>query len=148
MEEILIAPCGMNCGLCISYISMKNDLNKQGFHKTYCAGCLPRGKNCTFMKQNCGLLAKGLVRFCYECDSFPCRRLDALDKRYRTKYHMSMIENLKKIRDQGMAEFLVAEEQKWRCPRCGGVISCHVGLCLICDVDVLKQKKTYRWNRE
>jgi len=62
MEEKLIAPCGMNCGLCISFLAMKNELNKQGFKKKCCPGCLPRGKNCTFMKDHCELLGKGLVR--------------------------------------------------------------------------------------
>ena len=56
----LIAPCGMNCGLCVNYLAMKYDLKKQGFRKTYCSGCLPRGKNCTFMKNQCDLLGKGL----------------------------------------------------------------------------------------
>ncbi len=32
--------------VCISYLAMKCDLNKQGFKKSYCPGCLPRGKNC------------------------------------------------------------------------------------------------------
>ena len=94
MNEDLIAPCGMNCVLCVSYLAMKNDLKKKGFRKKYCAGCLPRGKNCVFMKEHCDLVGKGLVRFCYECQNFPCRRLKALNKRYQTKYHMSMIENL------------------------------------------------------
>ena len=44
MDENLIAPCGMNCSLCIAYQFMKNDSNKRGFHKTYCPGCIPRGK--------------------------------------------------------------------------------------------------------
>jgi hypothetical protein len=39
MEENLIAPCGMNCGLCVSYLAMKNDLKKKGFGKSYCSGC-------------------------------------------------------------------------------------------------------------
>lgn len=43
MREELIAPCGMNCGLCISYQFKENDLNKKGFHRTYCPGCIPRG---------------------------------------------------------------------------------------------------------
>jgi len=38
MEEQLIAPCGMNCGVCVSYLAMKNDLKKKGFGKKYCAG--------------------------------------------------------------------------------------------------------------
>ncbi len=49
MKEELIAPCGMNCGLCIAYQFKEKDLNKKGFHKTYCLGCLPRGENCTHM---------------------------------------------------------------------------------------------------
>lgn len=148
MEEKLIAPCGMNCGVCVSYLAMKNDLKKQGFNRKYCAGCLPRGKNCTFMKDHCDLLGKGLVRFCYECGDFPCTRLKALDKRYRNKYHMSMIENLEFIKAQGMKLFLEEEEAKWRCPECGDVICCHNGLCLHCNLDKLRQNKKYRWDEE
>ncbi len=33
------------------------------------------------------LLGEGKLRFCFECESYPCKRLKALDKRYRTKYH-------------------------------------------------------------
>ena len=147
MREELIAPCGMNCGLCVSYLAMKGDINKKGFRRRYCPGCLPRGKNCTFMAAQCDLLGKGLVRFCYDCAGFPCRRLKALDRRYRTSYHMSMIENLEFIRDRGMEEFLGKEAAKWRCPDCGGVICCHNGLCLNCSLDKLLHNKKYRWEQ-
>ena len=55
MEEKLIAPCGMNYGVCINYLAMKNDLHKQRIHRKYCSGCIPRGKNCTYMKGSCNL---------------------------------------------------------------------------------------------
>ena len=148
MEENLIAPCGMNCSLCIAYQFMKADINKGGFHKKYCPGCIPRGENCTHMGDSCELLDRGSVRFCFECDSFPCQRLKNLDKRYRTKYHMSMIDNLLSIRDEGMQIFLEREGEKWRCPECGGVICCHNGLCLNCQLDTLLQNKKYRWNEQ
>ena len=148
MEEILIAPCGMNCALCVSYLALKNDLQKQGFSKKYCAGCLPRGKNCAFMKGQCALLGEGRVRFCYECDEFPCHRLKTLDARYRARYHMSMIENLEFIRDHGVESFLEKEEAKWRCPECGGTICCHNGLCLNCGLETLVQNKKYRWGEQ
>ncbi len=148
MEEKLIAPCGMNCVLCVSYLAMKNDLNNKGFQKRYCPGCLPRGKNCTFMKDQCALLRKGLVRFCYECEDFPCNRLKALDKRYSTKYHMSMIENLEFIKEHGIESFLKKEETKWRCPECGSEICCHNGLCMSCDLDTLRRNKKYRWDEK
>lgn len=148
MDESLIAPCGMNCGLCVSYLAMKNDLNRQGFHKKYCPGCITRGEHCLFMKDQCNLVGNGLVRFCHVCDKFPCTRLKSLDKRYRTKYHMSMIENLVSIQENGMVRFLQAQEEKWRCPECGGNICCHNGLCLHCSVDVLRVNKQYRWGGE
>ncbi len=146
MESTLIAPCGMNCALCSSYLSMKNDLKKQGIMRSYCVGCRPRGKNCAFMKKSCDLLANGLVQYCFECEEFPCRRLKALDKRYRTNYQMSMIENQEYIRDNGMEAFLEKEAKKWRCPECGGVICCHNGICYSCGLEKLKTKKRrYRW---
>ena len=148
MKGELIAPCGMNCSLCIAYHFMEKDLNKQGFHRKYCPGCIPRGKNCTHMRDQCVLLGKGKIRFCYECEAFPCKRLKSLDKRYRTKYHMSMIENLELIKGYGIEAILKKEEEKWRCTECNGVICCHNGLCLNCNLDALSRNKKYRWNEQ
>jgi hypothetical protein len=146
MNEELIAPCGMNCSVCFSYLAMNNDLREKGISKTYCTGCLTRDKNCYYRKQ-CELLSNGLVRFCYECEDFPCPLIKTLDKRYRTFYHMSMIENLEYIRDNGISAFLQKDQEKWRCPECGGVICCHNGICFNCGLDKLRQKKhRYRWD--
>lgn len=145
MRETLIAPCGMNCSLCIAYQFGEKDLNKRGFHRKYCPGCIPRGKNCTHMGHQCELLGRGSVRFCYECQGYPCKRLKSLDKRYRSKYHMSMIDNLEVIKEHGTEGFLKKEEERWRCPKCGAVICCHNGLCLGCNLDTLLQNKKYRW---
>ena len=100
MDKMLIAPCGMNCSLCVAYQFGKDNINKKGFHRKYCPGCIPRGENCTHMGDSCELLAKGSVRFCFLCEQYPCKRLKGLDKRYRTKYHMSMIENLNYIKEK------------------------------------------------
>ena len=148
LDEKLIAPCGMNCCLCIAYQFKENDINTLGFHKKYCPGCIPRGEYCTHMRDACELLAKGSFRFCFECESFPCKRLKALDKRYRTKYHMGMIENLNYIKVFGMEEFLKKERDKWRCTACGAITCCHNGLCLNCNIDTLLMNKKYRWGEE
>ena len=144
----LIAPCGMNCSLCVAYQFNAGELNKRGFHRKYCPGCIPRGENCLHMAHNCDLLANGRVRFCYECPSFPCPRLKALDKRYRSKYHMSMIENLQYIQMHGMQAFLAEQKKRWQCPRCEAMICCHNGLCLTCSIDKLVQNRKYRWGEE
>ena len=100
------------------------------------------------MGDQCELLKNGRIRFCYECSDFPCRRLKGLDKRYRTKYHMSMIENLKDIQRKGIDTFLKSETEKWACPKCGEPICCHNGLCLHCELETLRTNKRYRWNEE
>lgn len=148
MDEKMIAPCGINCSLCVAYQFKERDINKLGFHRKYCPGCIPRGENCKHMKDSCELLGNGSVRFCFECDNYPCKRLKALDKRYRTKYHMSMIENLDYIKEFGMEAFLEKEQDLWRCNGCGGTICCHNGLCLTCDIDKLISNRKYRWDKE
>jgi hypothetical protein len=147
METALIAPCGMNCAVCSAFLARKYDLKKHGIMGSYCAGCRPQGRNCAFMKKSCERLGNGIVEYCYECTEYPCRRLKHLDKRYRTNYHMSMIENLDSIKEQGVEQFLKREQEKWRCPECGGTISCHGGLCFKCGVEKLKAKKKgrYKW---
>ena len=61
MKEDLIAPCGMNCSLCVSYQFGEKNLNKLGFHRSYCPGCIPRGKNCTHMAYHCDLIGEGKI---------------------------------------------------------------------------------------
>lgn len=148
MTEEMIAPCGMNCSLCLAHHFKEKDLNKLGFHKMYCSGCIPRGKNCTHMNDVCELLGNGIVRFCFECDNYPCKRLKSLDKRYRTKYHMSMIDNLNYIKENGMEKFLKKEYDKWQCSNCRDLICCHNGLCLNCEADKLLANKKYRWDED
>ena len=145
-NQELIAPCGMNCGICSRYLAFRHDVKRIGIRMPYCIGCRPRGKNCAFLKKKCDLLLNGRVEFCYECGDFPCTRLQRIDKRYRTVYRMSMIENLESIKNDGIVEFLAEEARRWKCPKCGGVISCHNGLCYDCGLDELKsRRKWYRW---
>jgi len=44
MDVNMIGLCGMNSSLCSAYQFIKNDLNKQGFHRKYCPGCIPKRK--------------------------------------------------------------------------------------------------------
>ena len=144
-ETKLIAPCGMNCTICSAYLARENDLKKTGIHRKYCTGCRPSKKHCN-LKENCLLLKENKIKYCYECPDFPCPRLKRLDKRYREKYHMSMIENNKRIKETGIDKFIEEQNEKWGCPKCDGMISCHNGLCFKCDIEKLKAKKLkYCW---
>jgi hypothetical protein len=131
----LIAPCGMNCSICIAYLREKNK----------CLGCraVNKWKPVTRVRcriKNCEHFPK-LAKFCYKCKLFPCDKIKHIDKRYRTKYHMSMIENLTMIKKEGIKKFLEKDKKKWNCKNCGGVICCHNGLCYNCQKDIIRSRK-------
>lgn len=128
MSQDLIAPCGMNCGVCIGYLREKNK----------CPGCRKRdayelsyGRKCII--RSCQFLMENKMDFCsIKCDKYPCLRLKNLDKRYRNKYGMSMIKNLEDIQGLGIKKFIKNEEKKWRCPNCKETLSVHRDICLKC----------------
>jgi hypothetical protein len=142
----LIAPCGMNCALCAAYLAMKNEVKSQGIKMPTCVGCRPRRKQCALLKKRCSKLLNSEVNFCFECEDFPCKRLIAIDERYKNHYRMSLIQNLSYIKRYSMDRFLEQQEQKWKCPNCNGNVCCHNGICFNCELDKLRAKKLkYRW---
>ena len=124
----LIAPCGMNCGICIGHLRDKNK----------CLGCkeMSEGKpescrKCTIM--HCKILKENKMLFCSDkCEKFPCPKLKNLDKRYKSKYNMSMLENLENIKKSGIREFVKNETARWTCPKCSDIICVHRGYCFSC----------------
>jgi hypothetical protein len=129
----LVAPCGMNCGVCKAYLAYVHGVLRQRNKVTHCAGCCPRAKNC-YIKRGCKTkkLTHGEIQSCSQCDVMPCEKLAHLDRRYRTRYGMSMVENLKTLKEKGMAEFLRLQAEKHTCPVCGDVVSVHDGKCYGC----------------
>lgn len=123
-----IAPCGMNCRLCRAYVRDRNP----------CPGC---GGDDAFKTKvriecyikNCEKLTDAEVKFCFNCDSFPCARLKHLDQRYRRNYGMSMVENLEYMKSFGIGRFVRKEKQKWTCPKCGEILCVHEPRCPSCQ---------------
>jgi len=77
MKTTLIAPCGINCAICLAYLRERD----------HCPGCRAPddGKKPSCIR--CGLKTCDSVqgtgrKYCFECESFPCARLKHLDKRY------------------------------------------------------------------
>jgi hypothetical protein len=54
----LIAPCGMNCGVCKAYLAYSRGVPYQKGHVSHCQGCLVRNKNCAFIKRAAKKLEK------------------------------------------------------------------------------------------
>lgn len=131
LPTVLIAPCGMNCRLCWGFTRKQNS----------CPGCLVDDRDetkksksrhtCTI--RNCDQLASfDSVRCSSRCERFPCKRMRQLDKRYRSRYGMSMIANLQMIEESGIRDFIRGEKLKWNCPACGALICVHKRQCIEC----------------
>jgi hypothetical protein len=122
-----IAPCGINCGTCMAYQREKNTcagcMNPSGNKANHCVSCSI--KNCEYLKQTDS-------KFCYDCVKFPCTRMKNLDKRYRTRYKTSLINNLITIKEIGIESYLQNENVRWTCPDCGIAICVHRPLCEGC----------------
>jgi len=132
IDKQLIAQCGMNCGVCMAYLREKNK----------CPGCRWPNANKPVTRvrckiKNCKGFQKGKVKFCFECKNFPCDDLEHLDNRYKKKYDMSMIKNLKKIEEKGIQKFLEDQHKKYKCPKCNGMISVHNKKCYSCEKSVV-----------
>lgn len=131
----MIAPCGMNCGICIGHLREKRP----------CGGCFKKDdknkpkqcRSCVIV--NCELLAETNSGFCFSCEKYPCTRLKRLDKRYRTNYGMSMLENLEFIKNSGLEKFIHNEEKRWACETCGSGLCVHRDVCLSCNTERRKK---------
>jgi hypothetical protein len=87
-----------------------------------------------------------LVDFCFECTEFPCELIKKIAKGYEENYKVNMVENLSFIKEYGIDKFLEKQKEKWKCPDCGELISCHNGICYGCGLEKLRAKKNkYRW---
>lgn len=123
----LIAPCGINCGVCFAHLRSRNP----------CPGCRGPdvGKPVTRVRcimKKCERSGMGGGKFCFRCHEFPCESLLRLDRRYRARYHMSPIDNLRRIDEDGITKFLDSERKQWTCSACGGTVCVHKAICMTC----------------
>ena len=125
----MVAPCGMNCAVCYAHLRKKKTCpgcrGQEESQPAYCRRC--RIREC--------VLSRGLD-FCSECSSFPCPPVKQMDKRYRQRYHVSLIENGIRIKTGGADQFMGEEKQKWTCAQCGGAICLHDRLCCECGKEM------------
>lgn len=121
----MFAPCGMNCMVCYKHCDSKKP----------CAGCLNSDAGKPEHCRKCAIKdcvkEKGYT-YCYECGEYPCKRLKNLEKSYQTRYHASLLENSKAVKELGLAAFMERQKKRYTCHVCGGVISLHDAVCTEC----------------
>jgi hypothetical protein len=142
ISEELIAPCGMNCAICSKYLAYVNDLKR-----SQCIGCRPRNTGCDYLFEKCTGInhnSKDNPVYCFECNQYPCKQIKRMDDRYRKNYQMSVKENLEFIQEEGISQFIDEQYKKYRCSKCGGLISIHNRKCFKCDTVTRLVEKYYK----
>lgn len=118
------APCGMNCLLCYKHLG-----------KHPCPGCLSQDpakpKHCGSCAIKACVAEKG-ISYCFLCAGYPCKRMKALDKSYRTRYGVSLMESGRSAKALGVAQHLKQQLEQYTCTACGGIICLHDGTCSSC----------------
>jgi len=75
-----------------------------------------------------------IYSFCYECAAFAehsCEKYERLANRYARR-RVDVRANLREIQAGHLDEWLVAQEQRWRCPACGRPIGAWYDNCKWC----------------
>jgi len=125
----MLAPCGLTCAACYAHLRKKN----------ICPGCngeeSAKPGYCNRCKIKTCAESRGLA-FCFKCESFPCALVKQIDKRYKLKYKISLIENGLRAKTVGVKQHLREEKEKWTCPECGGVVSLHSKICSECGKEL------------
>jgi len=137
IKKELIAPCGMNCGVCSGYLAYSHNIPKKKGKISHCSGCRPRNKECSFIKKRCDIIKDNKVDFCYQCKEFPCKILEHIVKGYVKRYNYSVIDNGIFIKEHGLEKFILKEENLYKCHDCGDTICIHNKKCYTCDKNEL-----------
>ena len=111
----LVAPCGIDCGICELYLSRNNQqlmdfLVSTGIPKEVlpCDGCNNTEGKCPILHNKCATFQcvkeKG-ISYCSECNDFPCMKLAPTLDRADVLPHNIKLYNLCTIKKYGVEEF-------------------------------------------
>jgi hypothetical protein len=112
----LVAPCGLDCGVCELYLSRNNEqlvefLVSKGIPKELlpCNGCREIEGECPVVSGICATYVcanEKAVAFCSECSDFPCSKLAPAADRAETLPHNIKLYNLCIIDRHGVEELV------------------------------------------
>jgi len=140
VEKELLAPCGLYCGVCGVLIATRNNNPKLKERlstvynlppeEIHCRGCLSEERfvYCRVCSIRSCTEAKG-YEGCHECDGFPCEMIEAFPLPVGKKVILRAIPTWREL---GTEAWVAAEEARYRCPACGGLLFRGAKRCRAC----------------
>lgn len=112
----IVSYCGLYCKACPSY------------NRGTCLGCRSEEQQPRKSKWSCKIrkcCIRKEIDHCGECDDFPC---DIINKKLikshendeKFEYRHNIPKNIRKIRTDGIKNWLNEQDELWRCKTCGG----------------------------
>ena len=112
----LIAPCGLDCGICQLYLSRNDEqlmdaLISKGIPKEAlpCDGCRAIEGRCPAIHGKCATFecaSENKISFCSECNDFPCMKLAPAADKADILPHNTKLFNLCVIQRYGVEELI------------------------------------------
>lgn len=130
MNDTLLAPCGLYCGVCGVFMATQSDSSKlrKAFSKAYavapeqvhCKGCLSDEK--FVYCRTCGIRSctekKGIAG-CHECDEFPCAQINEFPVPEGKKVILRSVPDRRRL---GTPKWVASEELRHQCEHCGTLL--------------------------
>jgi hypothetical protein len=140
----LVGKCGLFCGACSIYRAERDsedwrtriaEKSNCSVDKVRCNGCGDLTSEC--WGKGCKIVLCTQTRgynFCYECPEYEsnnCSKYDSLSKRY-ISVGVDLRENLRRIKEGKIDEWLLQSEELFRCTACDKPISAWSSECHRC----------------
>ena len=148
----LVGICGLYCGTCPIYLARRDNDTSQleeisqargvPVDQIHCDGCLSNDVfapcvECPYDFRKCAA-GKG-VTWCFECDEFPCQRLDDFKDVHVVNgisHHAHVIEHLRRMKECGVEQWAEEQDKAGRCPECGKALYWFVRECPRCQAQL------------
>jgi len=146
----LAAACGTYCGACPAYLNKhgegENNFPTESVNASIdsfvnmmenlqCDGCLSGGTLAGHC-QSCNIRLHAASTQhdarCTDCGDLPCYRITNLINQGNYPHRQEYLPNLEKIRQMGVDDWVVYEEDRWSCSQCGQAISWYDTRCTGC----------------
>jgi len=114
----LIAPCGMDCAICMAHLRTKNP----------CGDCYTPERQ---RRRNCPIFTCGKVkgRYHHTCDTFPAVGLSSWTNDTGRDWHEYALRTPQRSVWMASVAFVKNERERWTCQECGGTIDVHHWCC-------------------
>jgi hypothetical protein len=144
VDEKLLAPCGLYCGVCGVMFATRDGNEKfreklAGFYGVtvedlHCEGCMSdtRATFCQVCHIRSCVQEKG-YQGCHECNDWPCEYIESFPVPVGKKVIMRAIPYWREV---GTEKYVADEEKRYLCPSCGYHLFRGAKRCRYCKTEV------------